>query len=248
MTAQGIAELTSRGNDPGWRDRRRIYWGSGGLAVLAAAAIGLAACGGGHSTPHVANLGSTRSTSSASSEGSSATNLPSSAATLPTGNATLLLDEWAACMRRHGDPNQADPTVTADKVIDITWDPATLGGIDGTNKGGQGNSGPGQYCRAYLSAAQTALGGNQQQQADPAQLEKFSQCMRANGVPDFPDPSPGGGLSIPVNGGGDLNPSNPIFHNASKLCAQKTGVTGFGGGTPRTGMIELNGAGPLPNG
>jgi hypothetical protein len=169
----------------------------------------------------------------------------STATTLPNGNATALVDEWAACERSHGDPNQADPTVTADKVIDITWDPATLGGIDGTNKGGQGNSGPGQYCRAYLSAAQTALGGGQpQQQADPAQLEKYSQCMRANGVSDFPDPSPGGGLSIPVNGGDDLNPSNPIFHNASKLCAQKTGVSGFGSGTQQPGIIELNGGGP----
>jgi hypothetical protein len=241
VTAHSIAELTSWGNRPRRRDRRRIFRRSGGLPVLALAAIGLAACGGGHSTPRVANLGTSRSTSSATSDGSSAT-------TLPKGNPTELLDAWAACMRSHGDPNQADPTVTANKVIDITWDPATIGGIDGTNKGGQGNSGPGQYCRSYLSAAQTALGGNQQQQADPAQLEKFSQCMRASGVPDFPDPSPGGGLSIPVNGGGDLNPTNPIFHNASKLCAQKTGVIGFGSSTPRSGMIELNGAGPLPNG
>jgi len=40
-------------------------------------------------------------------------------------------------MRSHGDPNQADPTITPSKLIDITWNPATPGGIYGTNKGGQ---------------------------------------------------------------------------------------------------------------
>jgi hypothetical protein len=68
--------------------------------------------------------------------------------------------------------------------------------------------------------------------------------MRANGIPDFSDPS-NGGLSIPVNATGDLNPNNPSFHNASKLCAQKTGLQAFGTGPPHPG-IELNGGGPKP--
>ena len=223
------------------RSMKTTYRRQGGLGFLAAvAAIALAACGGGSNSAHVASLGTSTSlgTTRSSSSGRS------TATTLPTGDPTRLLDEWAACMRRHGDPNQVDPAVTANKVIDITWDPATPGGFNGTNKGGQGNSGPGQYCRQYLNEAQIALqGGQPEKPPDPAQLEKFSECMRANGVRDFPDPSPGGDLSISVNAGGDLNPNNPIFHNAAKLCAQKTGVTGFSG-TPHPGMIELNGAGP----
>ena len=68
--------------------------------------------------------------------------------------------------------------------------------------------------------------------------------MRANGIPDFPDPT-GGGLSIQVHPGSDLNPNNPTFQNASKLCAKKTGVPGFGGGTPQPGPIEAtSGGGP----
>ena len=95
-------------------------------------------------------------------------------------------------MRSHGDPNQADPTIDANKVIHLTWNHAIPGGIYGTNKGGQGNAGPGQYCRTYIDTAETALqGGQHQQQPSQAQLVKFSQCMRANGVPDFPDPSTG---------------------------------------------------------
>jgi hypothetical protein len=74
-------------------------------------------------------------------------------------------------------------------------------------------------------------------------LLKFSQCMRANGVPDFPDPS-NGGLSFNVGAGGDMNPSNPVFQNASTLCAHKTGVPGFAPGTPQPGSVEFNGDNP----
>jgi hypothetical protein len=226
----------------GRRHTTTRYRRSGGLSVLAAAAaIVMSACSGGSGSPHVANLGTNsshrRGNSTPNSSGTSAT-------TLPTSDPTRLLDEWAACMRAHGDANQADPTITANKVIDITWDPAIPGGYNGTNKGGQGNSGPGQYCRAYLTAAQMALqGGQSPEKPDPAKLEKLSECMRANGVPDFPDPS-GDTLSFNVGAGGDLNPNNPIFQAASRLCAQKTGLQGFDGATPQPGMIELNGAGP----
>jgi hypothetical protein len=163
----------------------------------------------------------------------------------PSSNPTQLLDEWAACMRAHGDPGQADPTVDANKVIHLTWNDAIPGGIDGTNKGGQGNSGPGQYCRTYIDTAETDLQGSQhQQQPSQAQLLKFSQCMRANGIPDFPDPT-GGNLSFNRGAGGDLNPTNPVFQNASKLCAQKTGVPGFAsGGSAQPGSVEFNGDGP----
>ena len=58
-----------------------------------------------------------------------------------------MLDEWATCMRAHGDPDQADPTIDANRIIHITWNPAIPGGYEGTNQGGQGNLGPGQYCR-----------------------------------------------------------------------------------------------------
>lgn len=143
-------------------------------------------------------------------------------------------------MRKHGDANQVDPSIDSNKVIHIPWNPAVPGGFNGTNKGGQGNSGPGQFCRGYLDAAQAALQeGRTPQRPSTSALVKFSECMRANGIPDFPDPS-GKGLVISV--GGDLDPHNSTFQIASKLCAGKTGVPGFGG-TPQPGTIEL-GSGP----
>jgi hypothetical protein len=41
-----------------------------------------------------------------------------------------------------------------------------------------------------------------------------------------------------------LNPSNPVFQNASTLCAKRIGVPGFAtGGSPQPGSIEFNGDG-----
>ena len=163
----------------------KAFQRSGGLAALAAAAvIGLAACGGSKS-PHVASL----SNGSDNSTGSTTT-------TLPKGNPTQLLDEWAACMRSHGDPNQVDPTIDANKVIHITF------GGSGPAGFGKGSNDP---CSAYLTAASTALrGGRPLPKPDPVKLEKFSQCMRAHGIPDFPvfgggTPPPG---AIEATGGG----------------------------------------------
>ena len=199
---------------------------SGIAAIAAAAALGLAGCGG-SSSPHVASLGDSNS-----SDGRSTTT------TLPKGNPTQLLDEWASCMRSHGDPNQVDPTIDANKVIHITF-PVDASG-NGEVSIGKGSNDP---CQAYLTAASTALrGGKPLQKPDPAKLEKFSQCMRAHGIPDFPDPS-GAGLQLKSTPGSDLNPANPSFQNASKLCAQKYGLPGLGGGTPQPGSIEATGGG-----
>jgi hypothetical protein len=88
-------------------------------------------------------------------------------------------------MRSHGDPGQADPTIDANKVIHVIIP------VDAP-KGVMGSPGA-NTCNSYLTAAQTALrGGRPPEKLDQAQLVKFSECMRANGIPDFPDPTAGG--------------------------------------------------------
>jgi hypothetical protein len=197
--------------------RRR--WG--GLVVLVTgAAMGLAACSG-SSSPHVAKLGRN------SGDG------PVSTTTAPAGSPTKLLDEWAGCMRSHGDSGQVDPTVDASKVIQITlgW----AGGLRGENGA----------CGPYLSAAQAALGGGTpSSSSDQAAALKFAQCMRANGVPDYPDPT-GSSQAIHASSGSDLNPANPTFQTASALCADKTGFQSkFSTGPPQPGSINVS----MPNG
>jgi hypothetical protein len=210
-----------------------VHGRSGGVCVLVVAAtIGLAACSGARSTPQVASLGNSSGASSSTG---------SSASPQPTGNPTQLLDEWATCMRGHGDPSQADPTIDANKAIHITLPPGTSGAAGPINP----KSGPYSACMPYLTAASTALrGGAPAPKPDPVKLEKFSQCMRANGIPDFPDPS-GGGLQLRSSPGSDLNPSNPTFKNAQKKCAQQVGIPQLAGGAPPPGSIQVSsGNGP----
>src|SRR5580700_4924088 len=127
------------------RDMTRRHWRTGGVAVfVAVAAAGVAGCGG-SSAPHVASLSN------------SAAKSPASTTTLPKGNPTQLLDEWASCMRAHGTPGLADPTIDANGVIHITM-PASDSGPGPVSS--RSNSGPGGGpCGAYLTAASTALRG-----------------------------------------------------------------------------------------
>jgi hypothetical protein len=194
-------------------------WG-GVMVLVAAAAIGLAACSG-SSSLHVASLGKNGGDGSVSTT------------TAPGGSPTQLLDEWATCMRSHGDPDQVDPTVDATKVIQIT-----LGGHDGV----RGEDGA---CGSYLSAAQTALGvGTPPASSDQATALKFAQCMRANGVPTYPDPTTGNNQTVRASSGSDLNPANPTFQAASTLCTKKTGnVSKFSTVAPQPGSINVTMAG-----
>lgn len=47
-------------------------------------------------------------------------------------------------------------------------------------------------------------------------LLKYSECMRANGVPSFPDPSPSGGFEFSASSG--VDPSSPTMKAAQAKC------------------------------
>src|SRR5258708_3452130 len=44
----------------------------------------------------------------------------------------------------------------------------------------------------------------------------YSQCMRAHGIKNFPDPSAGGGINISGGQGTSLDPASPQFQAADK--------------------------------
>ena len=47
---------------------------------------------------------------------------------------------------------------------------------------------------------------------------KRAECMRAHGIPDFPDPNPNGGTLLRGGPGSDLDPGNPRFQAAERTC------------------------------
>ena len=66
-----------------------------------------------------------------------------------------------------------------------------------------------------------------------AQALKFSNCMRAHGLSNFPDPSSGGGLNLQLGSG--LNPQSPSFQAAQKACSK---YQPSGGGPPKMSASE----------
>ena len=206
----------------GGADSRR----SGGFAVLvAAAAIGLAACGGSSSSPTVASLASSTgsgngdASSTTTGSGSSTTTGSGSSTTASAhGNATRLLNEWATCMHGHGDPNQADPVIGSDKTIQIhiPQDAQSLSHAvhDGTAP-----------CNQYLTAAQRALRNGQPFPQPPSLVTevKFAECIRANGVPNYPNPSGPNGSETNFRGTG-IDPNSPQVQNVQKYCTKKLDI------------------------
>ena len=231
------------------QDMTRMGRRPGALAILAAAAaLALAACSGTAAAPQVASLGTSPGTSSgpgtsASIPGASSPGTTSSSggtrATI-AGNVTPLLNEWPACERSFGDPDQTDPTVSAGGVIYIyvpkNAQPAgDLHGRTGT-------------CSQYVAEAANELRAANPVAPPPDQAEllKYVACMRANGVPNYPYPD---GDQTNFNGTG-VDPDSPAVMRVNDLCGKKIGAPAWWiNGTDTPGDIEVRTAGvhyPLP--
>jgi hypothetical protein len=187
---------------------------------VAGLALILAACGS--TGPSVARLGS-GTTAGESSPSSVAGGSPSGPSESQAGGpasggeshssigiagatgATAL--KFAACVRSHGVPSFPDPS--AQGTFNFTGD---------INRTPQFQSAT-HTCSRLLH-----VGGGTPSPAEQAKalasLLKFSKCMRAHGVPGFPDPttSPGGGVGLSVKSSSGVDPGSPIFQAAQRAC------------------------------
>ncbi len=218
-------------------------------AALALAALTLAGCtSSGSSSPQVASLGSSSGASSAagadpgtstSANPGSSTSSGGTRATI-AGNVTPLLNEWAACERSHGDPDQADPTVSASGVIYIQIPLGAQPAGDLHERTGT--------CSQYVAQAANELRAANPVAPPPDQSEllKYVACMRANGVPNYPYPD---GDQTTFNGTG-VDPNSPAVERVNDLCGKKIGApTWWINGTAEPGDVEVTTAGvhyPLP--
>jgi hypothetical protein len=87
--------------------------------------------------------------------------------------------------------------------------------------------------RGHPSAAQQAQ--------QMAQGLKFSQCMRAHGVPKFPDPGSQGAIQLKAGPGTGIDPSSQRFQSAQKACQSFFG--GPKGGPPAGSTSSSHGSG-----
>jgi hypothetical protein len=83
-------------------------------------------------------------------------------------------------------------------------------------------------CGSSAPAETGSGGGNNTANAQKA--VKFAECMRSNGVSEFPDPGASGKFTIDqVANGSSLDPSTPAFKQALSAC-KKLEPAGFTGG------------------
>jgi len=217
------------------REMRARYGVAGVLTVVAALVLGLAACGG--TGPGSASVASVSTTTSTTHSGGTGT-------TVPKANAAGSLVAWASCMRSHGDPDQPDPTIDTHGGINIFIPASAQSLSDAVHNG----TAP---CNQYLAAASAALRAGARDLAPPDQaaLLKFSQCMRANGVPTYPDPGTGGTSNF--NGTG-IDPNSPLFQRANNLCGKEIHAPSWwvtGAGPPGNVSVQsgpMCGASPCP--
>jgi hypothetical protein len=93
---------------------------------------------------------------------------------------------------------------------------------------GGGSGSPGVASAGTPTTSKSSASGSSAKASPLA----FSQCMRAHGIPDFPDPNGNGQLLFQGGGSGsDLNPSSPQFQAAQNDCKSLAP----GGPTARTG-------------
>ncbi len=65
----------------------------------------------------------------------------------------------------------------------------------------------------------------------------FARCMRANGVPNFSDPQPGGGTIFSTAG---INPSAPAFKAAQAKCQKLLPHSGAGPAFSEQALVEVD--------
>lgn len=126
--------------------------------------------------------------------------------------------EFAKCMRRNGVPDFPDPEFGDGGGVSLNLP-------EGVDK--HKVDAAQEKCKQYMP------NGGEAQKADPQvveQLRKYSQCMRENGVPNFPDPTDQG-LQIDNDKLG-MNPDDPRFKTADQACAKLMPAPPSGGGAP----------------
>jgi hypothetical protein len=161
-----------------------------GLALAGMVGISLlaVACGGRSQHAKVAQIG-TRSTGT--NAGPSNTSGPSD----PTA--------YSACMRAHGVRNFPDPDSKGRIAMTSGVDPDSLEFKTAAEK-----------CQELLpNGGRPTL---QQQRIVKQAALRFARCMRAHGVPSFPDPTASGALAIGKKAG--VDPNSPRFKAAQQSC------------------------------
>jgi hypothetical protein len=117
---------------------------------------------------------------------------------------------FARCMRSNGVPNWPDPSSSG--VFDKSkLTSQQLGASASRVQAGQ------RACNHLLPNGGSGPNAAQVQQASALSL-RFAQCVRAHGVPNFPDPDSTGRIPDPATVG--IDQGSPKFEAANQACSR----------------------------
>ncbi|WP_141576310.1 hypothetical protein [Actinomadura sp. WMMA1423] len=126
--------------------------------------------------------------------------------------------KFAQCMRDNG-VDMKDPSDDGRVEIHSSAQP----GKDGPGGPGKAPRLNGKVEAAQKKCAHLMPNGGKPPKASPEDLAKmraFAKCMRDNGITEFPDPEPDGGVKIQAGGGTGLDPQSQTFKKAQKACSK----------------------------
>ena len=175
---------------------RRLARRAGPLAAVigASAMVMLAGCGG--SSPST-------STGGGGSNSSAAAGGDSSAVAPPNSNSVAAdAVKFARCIRSHGVSDFPDPPSSGQ--LTIPPDDRNTPAFERAQKA----------CRSLMPGGAGGAGPNgQKSDMTRAQALRLARCIRAHGVPNFPDPNASGGISL-----GNINTNSPAVKAALQAC------------------------------
>ena len=121
------------------------------------------------------------------------------------------LHSAAQCIRAHGIPGFPDPTVTSGGQVYINKSQLLAVSSAVLNHAFTA-------CRTELATAGFEAGRRHPTALAPAQISQilgFARCMRAHGIPNFPDPAPGTGeITLPPG----TSKNSPVLRAATRTC------------------------------
>lgn len=181
-------------------------------AVLAVSLL-VAACSSDDDDPGVATLEGESTEESTAGDDEDAT----------TADGEEAMLSFAQCMRDNGIEDFPDPTVGEDGTLQF----APPGGEDGVlgDDADELVRVAQEECGDILATLPVGPGGDAADDLTVETFVAFSECMREEGIEDFPDPGPDGLPDLQALQ--QLDTTTPAFQAAADTCADEVG---FGGG------------------
>jgi hypothetical protein len=98
---------------------------------------------------------------------------------------------------------------------------AAIGLLAAACGGGSKNPGAASASSTTTTTTVAPSGSNALGETSQSQQLQLAQCMRSHGVPNFPDPSPGGGQLNAISAAG-VNTQSPTYQAALQACKKYT--------------------------